>query len=88
MMSIERKLYKKCATHLVSIWRCLERTVTSKAEEKTISNDNHVQPAGHLTVVKNLTYDDDTISGQLISLGGTRMEEQRTWGFSQDLMFS
>ena len=64
----------------------LTRTVTSKAEEKSIGNDNHVQPAGHLTVVKNLTYDDDTISGQLISLGGTRMEEQQTWGFSQDLM--
>ena len=64
----------------------LTRTVTSKAEEKSIRNDNHVQPAGHLTVVKNLTYDDDTISEQLISLGGTRMEEQQTWGFSQDLM--
>ena len=64
----------------------ITRTVTSKAEERSIRNDNHVQPAGHLTVVKNVTNNNNTVSGQLISLGGTRMEEHRTWGFSQDLM--
>ena len=30
----------------------LTRTVTSKAEEKAIKQDNHVQPSGHITVVK------------------------------------
>ena len=35
----------------------LTRTVTSKAEEKAIKQDNHVQPAGHITVVKNASTD-------------------------------
>ena len=29
---------------------------------------------------------DSEVSGQIISLGGTKMEDGRTWGFSQDLM--
>ena len=36
--------------------------VTSKAEERSIRNDNHVQPAGHLTVVKNVTNNNNTVS--------------------------
>ena len=40
----------------------LTRTVTSKAEEKAIKQDNHVQPAGHITVVKNKTDQEGKIS--------------------------
>ena len=36
--------------------------------------------------LKNHDSTPDEVSGQLISLGGTRMEDGRTWGYSQDLM--
>ena len=54
----------------------LTRTVTSKAEEKAIKQDNHVQPAGHITVVKNKTDQEGKTSCQLISIGGTRCIHQ------------
>ena len=36
--------------------------------------------------LKNHVVNEGEVSGQCISLGGTKMEEGRTWGSSQDLM--
>ena len=36
--------------------------------------------------LKNHIITDTEVSGQLVSLGGTKMEDGRTWGSSQDLM--
>lgn len=66
--------------------KLVTRTVTAKSEEQSISNDDYIPPPGHLTFVKNRLLRGGDVSAQLISLGGTRMEDGRTWNNASTLM--
>lgn len=67
-------------------FKLVTRTVTSKSEEQSIKDDNHIPPPGHLTFVKNKVWGGGEVSAQLISIGGTRMEDGRTWNMASTLM--
>lgn len=62
------------------------RTVTVKSEDRSIKDDDYVSPAGHLTFVKNRTTNGEEVSAQLLSVGGARMEDGRTWSTASTLM--
>ena len=66
--------------------KMVTRTVTGKAEEASIQDDSHIAPPGHVMFLKNKNVDGDNITGQMINLGGVRMEDGRTWSMSNNLM--
>ena len=66
--------------------KLVTRTVTAKAEEQNVKDDNYIPPPGHVMFIKNKLVSGTDVRAQLISLGGTRMEDGRTWGMSNTLM--
>ena len=66
--------------------KMITRTVTTKAAEQAVKDDNFISPAGHMMFLKNKTVEGDNFHGQLISLGGARMAETRTWSMASTLM--
>ena len=53
--------------------------VTKKNEEKSISDGTYISPPGCIGVLKNVTINGDQISFDLVTLGGVKMEDIRTW---------
>ena len=66
--------------------KLMTRTVTGKAEEASIQDDNYIPPPGHVMFLKNKSVDGNNLIGQMISLGGVRMEDGRTWSLANNLM--
>ena len=66
--------------------KVVTRTVTAKSEEKSLKDDDFMSPAGHLMFVKNIRSLGGNVRAQLISIGGARMEDGRTWGFANTLI--
>ena len=66
--------------------KMITRTVTSKAEEQNVKEDNYISPSGHLMFVKNKHIEEDSLRAQLVSLGGARMSDSRTWSMASTLM--
>ena len=66
--------------------KMVTRTVTTKAEEQNIKDDNYISPSGHMMFLKNKVVDGPNISAQLVGLGGARMSDGRTWSMASTLM--
>lgn len=66
--------------------KLVTRTVTAKAEEQNIKDDNYIPTSGHLMFLKNKVVDGEDLRAQMISLGGVRMSEGRTWSMASTLM--
>ena len=61
---------------------------TDKAEEKLLDDDQYVPPPGHIGLIKGLRSNPEGGgAAQFVSLGGSRMEEVRTWNHASE-MFS
>ena len=58
---------------------------TAKSEEKRLEEDQYVPPSGHICVVKRNFCDGELGGASLLSLGGVRMQESRTWKFANEL---
>ena len=58
---------------------------TDKAEEKLLDDDQYIPPPGQLAFVKGLRSHGDQSSAQIVSIGGSRMDEVRTWGHASEL---
>ena len=54
---------------------------TDKAEEKLLDDDQYTPPPGHTGLIKGLISNADGSQGaaKFVSIGGSRMEEVRTW---------
>ena len=66
--------------------RLVTHTVTAKAEEMSIKDDEYVPPSGHLSFVKNKRVLGSKVSAQILTVGGARMEDGRTWKTASTLM--
>ena len=60
---------------------------TDKAEEKLLDDDQYVPPPGHLGFIKGLITNPDGSQGsaQFVSIGGSRMDEVRTWNHAGEI---
>ena len=58
---------------------------TDKAEEKMLENDEYVPPPGHCGFIKELRNHEEGGVCKFLSLGGSRMQEVRTWGHASEL---
>ena len=58
---------------------------TDKAEEKLLDDDQYVPPPGHIGFLKTLIYSPLGGTAQFVSLGGSRMQDSRTWNHASDL---
>ena len=58
---------------------------TAKSEEKRLEEDQYVPPSGHICFVKRKLCDGELGGASLLSLGGVRMQESRTWKFANEL---
>ena len=67
-------------------FKMVTRTVTAKAEEKSIRLDDHIPPPGHSTFVKKKVCLGGEVSAQLISIGGVRMQDGQTWQTASCIM--
>ena len=67
-------------------FKLVTRTVTTKSEEQNVKQDNFIPASGHLMFLKNKSVCGRDVSGQLISIGGTRMTDGRTWNIASSLM--
>ena len=54
---------------------------TAKSEEKRLEDDQYVPPPGHISFLKELVNDGGAGSATMITLGGVRMQESRTWKY-------
>ena len=66
--------------------KMLTRTVTAKAEEISIKDDEYVPPSGHLSFVKNRSVVGSKAKAQILTVGGARMEDGRTWKTASTIM--
>ena len=58
---------------------------TNKAEEKLLDDDQYVPPPGHIGFIKGLKSYGDQGGAQYVSIGGSRMDEVRTWNHASEL---
>ena len=58
---------------------------TAKSEEKRLEDDQYVPPPGHISFLKEKVCDGTTGKAKLVTLGGARMQETRTWKFAAEL---
>ena len=58
---------------------------TDKAEEKLLDDEQYVPPPGHIGLLKTLISNSHGGTAQFVSLGGSRMEEVRTWNHASDI---
>ena len=58
---------------------------TDKAEEKLLDDDQYIPPPGHLAFVKGHKSHGEENFAQIVSIGGSRMDEVRTWGHASEL---
>ena len=58
---------------------------TDKAEEKLLEDEQYVPPPGHVGILKGLKTSESGGAAQYVSLGGSRMDEVRTWGHATEL---
>ena len=58
---------------------------TAKAEEKLLDDEQYVPPPGHFSFLKGKTTDGAAGEAFLVSLGGARMQESRTWKTASEL---
>ena len=58
---------------------------TDKAEEKLLDEDQYVPAPGHIALLKGLHHTDGAGRAMFVSLGGSRMEEVRTWGHANEM---
>ena len=56
----------------------------SKADEKLLDDEQYVPPPGHFSFLKGKSTDGAAGDAYLLSLGGTRMQESRTWKTASD----
>lgn len=66
--------------------KLVTRTVTSKSEQKNITDDNYIPPSGHMMFIKNKLVNGSDVCAQLVSLGGAKMADGRTWSMASSLM--
>ena len=66
--------------------KMLTRTVTAKAEEISIKDDEYVPPSGHLSFVKNRSVVGSKAKAQILTVGGARREDGRTWKTASTIM--
>ena len=57
---------------------------TAKAEEKLLEDDQYVPPAGHISFLKGKVSEGGAGRASMVTLGGVRMQESRTWKFSSE----
>ena len=67
-------------------FKLVTRTVSTKAEEQNIKDDNFIPSSGHAMWLKKKVLIGRNVVGQCISLGGYRMEDGRTWNTASALM--
>ena len=58
---------------------------TDKAEEKLLDDNNYVPPPGHIGFLKTLINNPLGGTARFVSLGGSRMQDSRTWNHASDL---
>ena len=58
---------------------------TAKAEEKMLEDDQYVPPSGHICFLKRKICDGTAGRAVMVSLGGVRMQESRTWKHASEL---
>ena len=56
----------------------------AKAEEKLLEDDQYVPPSGHLSFLKSKAIAGGAGTAAMVSLGGVRMQESRTWKYSSE----
>ena len=60
---------------------------TAKAEDKLLEDEQYIPPPGNISVLKCKNIDGAAGQGSMLSLGGVRMQESRTWK-SASILFS
>ena len=58
---------------------------TAKSEEKRLEDDQYVPPSGHISFLKNWDSDGGAGHASMVTLGGVRMQESRTWKYASEL---
>ena len=58
---------------------------TAKAEEKRLADDQYVPPPGHISFLKERFSDGHAGEASLVTLGGVRMDESRTWKHASEI---
>ena len=58
---------------------------TDKAEEKLLEDDQYVPPPGHIGFLKELRLNTGGGHAKFVSLGGSRMQEVRTWNHASEI---
>ena len=59
--------------------------VTSKAEDKLLQDNQYVPPSGHVSFLKRKVFDGGAGHASMVTLGGVRMQESRTWKYGSEL---
>ena len=58
---------------------------TAKAEEKLLDDDQYVPPPGHISFLKRKVSEGGAGKASIVTLGGVRMQESRTWKYASEL---
>ena len=73
--------FKKIFTKIIST----ANLTTAKAEEKRLEEEQYVPPPGHICFVKNKYCDGHSGRASILTLGGVKMQESRTWKYASEL---
>ena len=58
---------------------------TAKSEEKRLEEDQYVPPPGHICFIKRKVCEGESGRASILTLGGVRMQESRTWKYASEL---
>ena len=78
---MEEENFQKVFTRKLST----ANVTTAKADEKLLDDDQYVPPPGHIRLLIGKFSDGGAGKASMVSLGGVRIRESRTWKTASEL---